>query len=219
MKNSILFFSLLVSVFITQTLKAQQFIQDVSGIPFVATKYSAVEGFPNLFTDWTKAQVKLKDGAQYQDLDLMYDLVKDELSFKSKDGQAMLFKQSVVQFQFNDMEQPYVSGIDGGKFFTDRNYLHQMSTGKITVYKRTVKNIIEKNEYNTVAKTQVFLENIQYFYTLNNGPLSVFKKDKKMLLELLTDKQIEVQTFITKNNIKLKEDKDLISVLAYYNSL
>jgi hypothetical protein len=219
MKNSILFFSLLVSVFITQTLKAQQFIQDVSGIPFVATKYSAVEGFPNLFTDWKKAQVKLKDGAQYQDLDLMYDLVKDELSFKSKDGQAMLFKQSVVQFQFNDMEQPYVSGIDGGKFFTDRNYLHQMSTGKITVYKRTVKNIIEKNEYNTVAKTQVFLENIQYFYTLNNGPLSVFKKDKKMLLELLTDKQIEVQTFITKNNIKLKEDKDLISVLAYYNSL
>jgi hypothetical protein len=219
MKNSILFFSLLVSVFITQTLKAQQFIQDVSGIPFVATKYSAVEGFPNLFTDWKKAQVKLKDGAQYQDLDLMYDLVKDELSFKSKDGQAMLFKQSVVQFQFNDMEQPYVSGIDGGKFFTNRNYLQQMSTGKITVYKKTVKNIIEKNEYNTVAKTQVFLENIQYFYTLNNGPLGVFKKDKKMLLELLADKQSEVQTFITKNNIKLKEDKDLISVLSYYNSL
>jgi hypothetical protein len=219
MKNSILFFSLLVSVFITQTLKAQQFIQDVSGIPFVATKYSAVEGFPNLFTDWKKGQVKLKDGAKYQDLDLMYDLVKDELSFKSKDGQPMLFKQSVVQFQFNDMEQPYVSGIDGGKFFTNRNYLQQMSTGKITVYKKTVKNIIEKNEYNTVAKTQVFLENIQYFYTLNNGPLGVFKKDKKMLLELLADKPSEVQTFITKNNIKLKEDKDLISVLAYYNSL
>jgi hypothetical protein len=131
----------------------------------------------------------------------------------------MLFKQSVVQFQFNDMEQPYVSGIDGGKFFTNRNYLQQMSTGKITVYKKTVKNIIEKNEYNTVAKTQVFLENIQYFYTLNNGPLGVFKKDKKMLLELLADKQSEVQTFITKNNIKLKEDKDLISVLSYYNSL
>jgi hypothetical protein len=219
MKNSILFFSLLVSVFITQTLKAQQFIQDVSGIPFVATKYSAVEGFPNLFTDWKKGQVKLKDGAKYQDLDLMYDLVKDELSFKSKDGQPMLFKQSVVQFQFNDMEQPYVSGIDGGKFFTDRNYLQQMSTGKITVYKRTVKNIIEKNEYNSVAKTQVFLENSQYFYQLNNGLLGVFKKDKKMLLELLADKQSEVQTFLTKNNIKLKEDKDLISVLSYYNSL
>jgi len=219
MKNSILFFSLLLSVFTTQTLKAQQFIQDVSGIPFVATKYSAVEGFPNLFTDWKKAQVKLKDGTQYKDLDLMYDLVKDELSFKSKDGQPMLFKQSVVQFQFNDMEQPYVSGIDGGKFFTDRNYLQQMSTGKITVYKRTVKNIIEKNEYNSVAKTQVFLENSQYFYQLNNGLLGVFKKDKKMLLELLADKQSEVQTFLTKNNIKLKEDKDLISVLSYYNSL
>lgn len=219
MKNSILFFSLLISVFTTQALKAQQFIQDVSGIPFIATKYSAVEGFPNLFTDWKKGQVKLKDGAQYKDLDLMYDLVKDELSFKSNDGQAMLFKQSVVQFQFNDMEQPYVSGIDGGKFFTDRNYLQQLSSGKITVYKKTVKNIIEKNEYNTVAKTQVFLENIQYFYTLNNGSLGLFKKDKKMLLGLLADKQSEVQTFITKNNIKLKEDKDLISVLAYYNSL
>jgi hypothetical protein len=57
----------------------------------------------------------------------------------------------------------------------------------------------------------------EFFYKLNGGPVSEIVSVKK-IVEVLTDHQDEVKTFVGKEKISKKEG-DLIKLAEYYNQL
>ena len=52
-----------------------------------------------------------------------------------------------------------------------------------------------------------------------DGSISEFNGKKNNLFEFMSDSIDEVKEYYIKNNLKIKKMKDLVKVVAYYNSL
>ena len=81
--------TILIFFLFTFSLKAQfiQNISDLKGKPLVENLSSDISGSPYLLDDWLKGTVELGNKVSYKDVDLKYNLYKDELFFKNpKDG-------------------------------------------------------------------------------------------------------------------------------------
>lgn len=219
MKTLSLFITLLISVLVPKLVQAQFYIQDVSGSPYVETKYKNFEGDPFLYNAWKIGDIKLKDGTVLNNLELKYDLIKDELLFKAKDGQTMLFTQPVIEFTFKEPKQTFVNGIKFGDIVSEKTYLQQLSKGKITLYKKISKSIIERSEYNAAAKIETFVQNTKYFYALNGTNYGLLKPNKKTLMALLVDQQQAIENFMLTHKLNLQKEEDLLLLIAYYHTL
>ena len=58
------------------------------------------------------------------------------------------------------------------------------------------------------------------FFLMNlDGSISEFNGKKNNLFEFMSDNIDEVKEYYIKNNLKIKKMKDLVKVVAYYNSL
>ena len=191
----------------------------LNGTPITETKYTNIEGDPYLYNSWKFGDVKFKDGSIFKNIQLKYNLISDELVFKGEDGQEMLFLQPVAEFTLFPSGESFINGFKGSKNFTEKTYLQQLNYGKTIVYKRTIKNIVERREYNSATSTQTFVQNVLYFYSTKDIALALFKKEKKSLLVLLADKQKEVEAYISSNNLNVKDDKDLAAILTFYSAL
>lgn len=63
-----------------------------------------------------------------------------------------------------------------------------------------------------------FKTKINYFIKKNGNFVELPKKRKK-LLEFFSDKKSEIKTYAKKNNFNLKNTRDFIRIITYYNSL
>ena len=58
-----------------------------------------------------------------------------------------------------------------------------------------------------------------FFFMNLDGSISEFNGKKNNLFEFMSDSIDEVKEYYIKNNLKIKKMKDLVKVVAYYNSL
>ena len=58
-----------------------------------------------------------------------------------------------------------------------------------------------------------------YFFLTKAGKLTQFSGSKKELLRILAKKKNELQTFIKSNRLKTDELRDLVRIIAFYNSI
>lgn len=63
------------------------------------------------------------------------------------------------------------------------------------------------------------LYKLEEYYVKNEGNPERMYLTKKSVLENMSDHESEVASFMKENKIKLKEQEDLLKVIAYYNSL
>jgi phospholipase C len=214
-----------VLLFMTVKNANAQFSQDINGVPMrELSGYTNVEGSPFLTDQWSKGMVKLADGRTYKDVLLKYDEVKDVLYFQDKKEQTLVFVDPVREFKVE-----YISDdIQHDKLFrnayknipnsTEKSFFEVLSDGTAQLLKRTKKLIAESQEYNSTAVVKRFDENVKYYIIVSEKVIPI-KRDKKSILAALTNKQPQLESFIRTNNINLKNDEDLVKLMAYYNSL
>lgn len=80
---------------------------------------------------------------------------------------------------------------------------------------------LSQREKQTYAKKEIvesFIKNPSYFLVQNNKAQTI-KLKKKHILSLFKDQEAAIKKFAKKNGMKLNSEKDLISVLGYYESL
>lgn len=202
-----------------------QFLQDVQGNLIREVKYSDVNGNPYLSAEWTKGSILLKNGKRYTNIQLKYDLVSDELLFKDdKSQQMMSFTEPVIEFRLNtDSENRVSPMLFRSGFVSDdgvgaKAYFQVMCDENVKLLKKQVKAIRETREYSSAITTKNFSESTSYYLLKNNKAFKI-KKDAKQILGVLGNQTDALEKFIKDNNLNLKNESDLIRLVAHYNSL
>ncbi|HUH33304.1 MAG TPA: hypothetical protein VLZ28_05075 [Daejeonella sp.] len=222
-KSSFKFICVLSLCFVAISLNAQV-IQDENGRPLLAIHYTDVQGSPFLADSWTKGNVKLADGETYNDMDLKYDQVTDQLIFKNSIGAAMAFLKPVNEFTLlsvgSAVIQPLLfrNGYKPVNGNTAKTFYQVLSDGETPLIKQSIKKVSETKPYGSATVIKTFEEIHTYFLVQQGTPVKI-KKDRKSILEALKDYQKELQEFVKNNNLNFKSEGDLIMLLTYYNGL
>lgn len=217
MKKTILCLSLFLATLTTQA----QYMQDVNGKPLMSGKYVDVVGTPYLFENWTKGEVTLSDGKNYKDIDLKYDQIEGIVFFKGKNGADLGFTSIVKSFILypNNVAMSFII-VPEIKEVEKDPYFEVLTDGKkVKFLKKTMKVIREGKAYGSATSTKTFADNTAYYLLKADGTYTKIKKDKKAIMNALSDKSAEVEQYIKDNKTNFKEETSVAAVVNYYNTL
>ncbi len=192
----------------------------VSAKVFNSSKYSEVRGTPFLFDKWMKGSVTIPRGT-YVDLQLKYDVYENTVYYNRED-QTFEFQDPILSF----ILMPEPGDSSSYMYFTkgvtapglkETQFVQVLAEGKIVLYKSDIKLVSELNEINR-GVVQSFNKSSRYF-ALKNNVMELIKLNKNEIMELLGDKEKEVNVFINNYKLSFKKEQDIIAIIDYYNSL
>lgn len=195
-----------------------ELMNDPLGRPMMSKQYTDVQGSPYLFTEWKNGSVKLQSENVFQNIPLRYDQINDELLFKDNVGQELAFAEPVVEFKIEN--KTFRKGYKPVDTTTPASFYEVLADGETQLLKRTSKRIYEDTPYSSATKVRTVSSTETYYLALNGGQQLVkIKKDKKSVLDAMSDKKPELEKYIKDQRLNLKLDADMVKVIAYYNTL
>ncbi len=196
---------------------------DVDGLT-KGMRYSDISGTPFLFGDWRKAILFDIGMHPIATLKVKYNSYSDQIHFLDEKETELVANKEVIKkvtLLYDSIEGFKEIILEKG--FTDsKNILrpHQfvqiLNEGKVQLLKQNVNTVIRKDSLFGTIKVNAFSENTFYFlkYTLNSIE-KLRKLDQSDLYTLLPNKTI-IEDYQKKKS-KLKNEKDFISFLNFYN--
>jgi hypothetical protein len=191
-----------------------------TGKYFSATAYADFKGTPFLLDEWLAGKVATSKGLHFN-TQLKFNLFTNSL-FLNKDGEALEITDDIKSFTL----MPVVADSNSYRNFTKgiiasgltaKQFVEKLEGGKHELYKLNTKVVRELNEIN-VGIVKSFASVVRYYITDAAGVKPV-ELDKKQILEALSDKQELVKDYISKEKLSFKNEKDLIKVVKFYNTL
>jgi len=182
-----------------------------------------VKGSPYLTPGWATGVVKLANGQVHNEMDLRYNQLDDELTFKNTDGTELSFEQPVSEFKITTLaDDKKLTRLFRNNFVplkgtTNKAFYEILYDGTIKLVKKDFKYIESYQPYITEAVVKTVKEKIKYYYVIDNK-LTEFKNNKKSL-ELFGSKADKIQEYISKEKLDLKVEADLIKVFAYSDAI
>jgi hypothetical protein len=198
-----------------------QLYQDISGRVVILKDYKNVEGFPYLYDNWRDGYAISENGKTFTKLALKYDLVEDNVYFKSDGGEELLFIEPIKSFTIikDGFSEKFSNGFPSIDNNTSVSYYQIIFKGNgISLLLRNSKYISEIKIY-TSASTEKKFNQYNSYYLLKNGMMEKFKPSKNDILKLFSDKSKQVTDFIKSANIDFKNNLDLAKIFDFYYSL
>jgi hypothetical protein len=195
-------------------------LRDSQGLAVSTKSYGDTKGDPYLTKDWSTASVKLQNGQTYDGVNVRYNVLEDQLTFKTADGTEMAFATPVSEFKitYDEKGSPVTKVFRSGfKGTTDKTFYEVLHDGTVKVLKKNGKQIETVQEYNS-PPTKSITDRIKYFYVLNNE-LVELKKDTKSLSAVFGSKSANVEKYIKENKLNVKKDEDLVKAFDYFSTL
>ncbi len=213
MEKTLLMGGLILISFVTNAQSL--FIQDINGRPIFENGYTEMEGSPYLNDAWSRGSVKAKNnGKTYELAKMRYDLYKDELEYE-ENQKPYRFSSEITEFSTND--GIFRSGFPPTESLTARNFYQVLYDGNVKLLKRNTVRIQLEKLYSSATQTKRFMKE-SALYLLKNGSMIRLKKDKKSLLEALSDKQAQLETFINDEKLKMSKEEDILRVVERYEA-
>ncbi len=196
---------------------------NIRGKPFTNPDASNIEGSPLLNQDWGKGTVYFKDGAVAQNIDLKFNLEKNELYF-NRDGEMFVFNDPILSFRMTytsssgKREVHFRSGYPvNGRLLKETFYevLEDGAKFQFVAYRFTY--LADSYRYGGQSK-KVFTENEElYIYDVAFGKFSKVKRSESSLVEALPDLKDKITSIIRDQKLKLKSNDDIKKIIAELN--
>jgi len=206
------------------TASAQYAVQpygDVQGTPLKEVRYTEVSGSAYFFDNWSKGKIITKSGKMYQVDSLKYDLIDDQLVFLGDKGIQMHFAEPVTKFEIENglgEKSYFVNGLPSAEGLNSNSYLEVIYDGKVALYKRTSKVVVEDKPYGSATVNKSFKLNNSY-YTFQDGTLKKISLSSKTVLTLFESKKTEITDYLKNTKVNFKNDQDLKNLFIYFNKL
>jgi len=178
------------------------------------------KGSPYLYETFLPSKVIINDSTTYNAM-LRYNAYNDEIEMKKDEKVTALFKRPYIEAIINNSHYKileYKSEADKNK---TGYFVALTPLGKHQFYRKDIKVFKEgKKAASTYSKDvpPSFENMVNYYVVLENSTQTrLLKLKKKNLLSLLGDE--ELPSFMKKEKIDLKNEKDLIKLFQYYNTL
>lgn len=221
MKKIILFITITFSFYsllYSQKILDLSVYRDFKGwIDLNPTSLRVIEGSPFFNDNWLKSNLKLANNEYLID-SLKYDIYSENLLFKYKGIEYYISdKKDLVSFTIDNSKFiQFASSNDNTKsFFEILN-----DDNKLLLVKKHKCNIIEGKKSDGILPEvkDKYRLTYDYYTILNNTTAQFFKNKKSNLLKLMSDHKDEIEKYINENNLKMKNEEDLIKVFKYYNT-
>lgn len=222
MKNYKVFLSpaiIIVFVLMLQNVSAQN-VQLNNRVLKQQSIYSELSGSPYLSNDWIKGTIILGDGKVVDNLDIKFDQFTDAILYKNDKGEELEVAEPVKEFKVNikNTDRLFRSGFKPAGNNTETNFYEVLVDGNLKFVKRLKKEIMTTRDYNATSDTKSVTEKISYYIVKDNQPILV-SKNEKVILETIGEMENELNDFIKQNKLKLKDEADILKVIAQYNKL
>ncbi len=184
-------------------------LSDTKGSPY----------FKDFFLSGTVFAEKTNESLGYQ---LRYNIYNDEIEVENSSDNTLsaLKKDSNYSCKIMNDSFKYLEYTDKDNE-SQNGYFHELTEGKtVLLLKYECKYQPKKTGKPPVYKvTPARFVTQKTYYLLSNDQLTLISTKKKKLLEYFGSHKGAVNSYINKNNLKLNNDRDLIRVITYYNSI
>jgi hypothetical protein len=156
------------------------------------------------------------DGLWYRNVQIMYDIYRDEVIIKHPNGVAVvLFGERVNEFSFGGQTFVYLNGNENSSI--KKGFYQRLTQGRAIVYAKRIKLLEEKID-GLIVERKFIPRNVFFIY--KEGSYYPVKK-MQALLNALEDKRNEVQQYRNRLNLRYKTNVEqvIVSVTTYYNQL
>jgi len=168
---------------------------------------------------WNKGSV-FYDGYLYTNVNMMYDIYKDEVVILIYNNfmRISLISEKVRDFDLLNQHFIYLKNNPANSNSLKTGFYDELYSGKIQVLSKKTKNIQNSTDYTgniipyfSPAKDYYLLKNGKY-YTVNG---------QGAFLDALSDHKKEIKQFVRTNNIKFKKapEQAMTAIAAYYDHL
>jgi hypothetical protein len=193
---------------------------------YVGRTYREIKGSPFLYDHWSLGSVKFHNGTGKEGLSLKYDQIADVLIFTNPGGQEQTFLEPVAEFTLPaspENTQPGVHRFRNGYAPVDganeASFYEILQDGPTQLLKRTTKKIVEERAPNSnILKVRQVRPNVKYYFATADQ-LVLIRKDRNSVLAALMNRYPQVEQFLKEQKLNLKEEKDLVRLTQYYNTL
>jgi hypothetical protein len=178
---------------------------------------SMIEGIAYFQTaDWRKGSVVFED-VQYDNIFMKYDLVTDQVIITADDNGGLfisLYSPRVKEFSFSGMKFVRFTKTNFGTGLPEGFY-QELADGKVKAYTKTMKFIEEKVDITGISRK--FEQKVRH-YIFKDGKYHVIR-NKKTLLSVLKEHKKEVQQYLSKLDVKYKNnpEQNITAAVNIYN--
>lgn len=179
-----------------------------------------IQGSPYLNKEYQVGTVQTDGDIIYSDIPLRYNCFEDVLEFtKNKVSYDLIPKTIVKRAEFGG--QVFSCKDYESKGGTEKSYFEILVEGKASLLVHYSIKFFEKEPLKGYAEPKParfddFEKN--YYISINNSPAKKISNNKKWI-EILADKQKDVDSYISKQKLSVKKAEDMKKIIGYYNSL
>ncbi len=203
------------SDFLNWMLKAEQQGANAS------TPLSELQKKQFLYPEWKTGKVVLTDSSEKQVPDLRYNIVLQEMQFLK--GNKVFAITQPASFQTIYLDKHKFRFIQYKKKNTNPAYsfLEILSEGKINLL------LLREKSFKPGTPAQPYKEAVPddyptrktYFVQINNEIPVEIKLRRRKIMALFNDKKEQMENFRKEQRINMNNQKELIQLFDYYNSL
>lgn len=199
---------------------------DQNGVSLLKSRYSPdIEGNPFVSPVWNPAELLLSSGKLLKWARVKLNLESNEIYFLDTLDMALVAKPGLVKkLNFPQLVSPegtayiFKCGYPVIDKQTENYYYQVLEEGKIELLKKLSKEI-KTTKYDMSGEIKKeFVENSHY-YLFTAGEIKEIKQDKAVMMEIMKDKNTEMEQFLSINKINFRKIADLRKLIRYYNDL
>ena len=196
-----------------------QKVTDDNNYRFVE-KISDILGTPYLEKEFHPGKITTNEGIIISDLQLQYNACNDDIEFLQGEDRYVVDPKSIVKkAEFGGKVFSYMQYESDNK--TQGGFFEILTEGKMTLLIRYTVKYFEKDKpqpFGNQRPARFDPPIKRYYLSFETAPAKLIL-NKKKLLELFGNHKNEMDSYISKNNLSIKEDVSFKKIITYYNSL
>ncbi|MDC6387315.1 hypothetical protein PP182_01375 [Maribacter sp. PR1] len=180
---------------------------DVQGSPYVNELY--------------KKGTTVVYGKKAREALMRYNAYTDAIEIIDENGKARsILRQRNIVATFGGKSYVVMGYLDEGK--SKLGYFNPLNEGHVELLWKPKKIFVQAENpdhgYDTFSPP-TFKDVSRYYIRKEGKPAETFRLSKRSLLKYLDEESKNLKEYIRINNLNLKEEKDVIILIEYYNSL
>lgn len=188
-------------------------------------EFSSIEGSPYANETFLLGTIYQEDKSVYNSLLLRYNIFSDEIELKRSENSADTSYDALIKDPKSTIKiantiytfVPFEGSLEKGHYFAVLSEEKAFDLYKKTEVDYTPPYVAKTSyERNRPAR---FTQKNTYYLVSKTGTFYELPNSKSKIIKVMNSKQVEVKSFIKKNNLDFKSETDLVKLVRYYNSL
>ena len=204
---------------VDQVSNMENLIRALSFQTSMEPKAENVEGTAYLHDEFENGDVLLATGVKYTGIPLRYNVYNDQIEFRNQAGKVYNINnpEGIRELIIGDSRFIYVGCLRNKKM--QGAFVEVISEGHISLLKHHRIKIQPAKPAQTHQEAQApkFVKIPSEYLIRKADGVGQYFKNEKELLALLSDKKSEISKLISRENLSVNQEKDLIRIINFYN--